>query len=258
MKSNFEGWTTIVALFAEVDQIRMGHLVTCNLFRHPSILAKMSSMVDVISKGRLEFGIGAGWYEEEAVAYGIPFPSPGERVGRLDEAVQIIRAMWTKRSVSFDGTYYTLRNAVNEPKPLQRPHPPIWIGGNKEKMLRIVARYADKWNPNCPIEELSEKMVQLQRACLEVDRDFESIEKTFAMDIFIGSEREVEKIRRRLTSLGSPFDFRTGVAGTVEDVVERVQTLRNLGVTYFSFNIPNVSEFEPLCTVAKEVIPRIE
>ena len=124
-KSVLESWTTLTALALETKAIRLGVLVTCNLFRHPSVLAKMSATVDVISGGRLQFGIGAGWYEEECLAYGIQFPKASVRIRRLRESVQIVKKMWTEEKSDFEGRYYRIKDAICEPKPVQKPHPPV-------------------------------------------------------------------------------------------------------------------------------------
>ena len=127
-----EAWTLLSALASKTNKLRLGTLVTCNSYRYPSILAKIASTVDSISNGRLEFGIGAGWKEIEYKAYGIPFPSVKERFDRLEEALQIIKLLWTEPKVTFTGRYYSIKDAFSAPKPVQNPHPPIFIGGTGE------------------------------------------------------------------------------------------------------------------------------
>ncbi len=254
--SCFEGWSLISALFVEIKRMRLGHLVSCNLFRHPSYLAKISSVVDVMSSGRLEFGIGAGWHEEECRAYGIPFPSAQERVQRLGEALQIIRKMWSGDNVDFEGKFYKLRGAINEPKPLQKPHPPILIGGNKKQVLGLVARYADKWNPNCPIVAFPEKLKMLREICGTVGRDFDSIEKTYSLNTIVADDDKARLLEDKIKTMHLLYDFDAGVVGTPERCLKTIQGLYALGVTYFIFILPNVVEIEPLKVLAKEVIPR--
>ena len=142
-----ENWTLLGALAAQTTRLRIGHLVTSNLYRSPPVLAKMATTIDVISGGRLVLGIGAGWSSPEQDAYGAPrLPAP-ERIGRLDEACQVIRRAWTETVFDFDGRYYKLQGVYAEPKPVQRPHPPILIGGKGERRtLRVVAEHADIWN----------------------------------------------------------------------------------------------------------------
>lgn len=138
-----ECWTVLSALAEATSRIRIGPLVTCNAFRYPSLLAKMAATVDMISDGRVNFGIGAGWHEDEATAYGISFPRAGIRVEMLDEALSIIKKLWTEDKVTFKGKHYSVDNDVCLPKPVQKPHPPILVGGSGDKMLRLIARHAN-------------------------------------------------------------------------------------------------------------------
>src|SRR5437868_2019409 len=128
----FECWTSIAALARDTTRVRLGQMVTCNSYRPPALLAKMSSCIDVISNGRLIVGMGAGWYQHEYEAYGYEYGDMPERLRQLGEAVQVLKAMWTQDRARFEGRYYRLRGAINEPKPLQKPHPPLWIGGGGE------------------------------------------------------------------------------------------------------------------------------
>ncbi len=142
-----EGWTLLGALAARTERLRLGLMVTGNIYRHPAVLANIGTTVDVISHGRLDFGIGAGWNELECRMYGIPLYTPGERIRRLGEACEVIKLLWTETVANFDGKYYQLKDARCEPKPVQKPHPPFVIGGSGEQLtLRIVAKYASVWN----------------------------------------------------------------------------------------------------------------
>ena len=168
-----EGWTTLAAMAVVVRRARVGCMVTGVTYRNPAILAKMAVTVDQICGGRLDFGIGAGWHEAEHRGYGIPFPSPGTRVAMLDEALTVIRRLWTEESVTFAGRFFTLEDALCEPKPIQRPHPPIVIGGSQPKMLRVIARHADEWNMpsrHGPADWAVVK-ARLDDACKEVGRE---------------------------------------------------------------------------------------
>ncbi|WP_313674538.1 TIGR03560 family F420-dependent LLM class oxidoreductase [Mycolicibacterium sp.] len=167
-----EGWTTLAAMGAVIRRARVGCMVTGVTYRNPAILAKMAVTVDHITGGRLDFGIGAGWHEDEHRAFGIEFPSPGTRVAMLDEALTVIRRLWTEESVSFAGRFYTLSDALCEPKPVQRPHPPIVVGGSQPKMLRVIARHADEWNmpSHEGPAEWGHVNVRLNEACAEVGR----------------------------------------------------------------------------------------
>ena len=143
----YEAWTLMAALAAATDTVRLGQMCTCNTYRPPSYLAKVAASIDVISGGRLEMGIGAGWYEQEHDGYGYPFLPPGQRLGMLREGVEIMKAMWTEDVVDYGGEYYTLKGAISQPKPMQQPHIPIWIAGGGEKVtLKIAATYGQYSN----------------------------------------------------------------------------------------------------------------
>ena len=169
----FEGWTLLAAYAAQTSRLRLGLMVTGNTYRHPAVLANIGATVDVISQGRLEFGIGAGWFEYEHEAYGIPLYAPGERLRRLGEACEVIRLLWTETAPDFDGRYYHLRHAYCEPKPVQKPYPPFVIGGGGEKLtLRIAARYADIWNaPGGDVDIFRHKSSVLDEHCRAIGRD---------------------------------------------------------------------------------------
>ncbi|MBM4435084.1 MAG: LLM class flavin-dependent oxidoreductase, partial [Chloroflexi bacterium] len=143
----FDGWTLLGAIAVATKRIRMGLNVSGNLYRHPAVLAKMSATVDHLSDGRLEVGVGASWNEEEFAMFGLPFPDKRGRLDMLDESVRVVKLLWTKERASFAGRHYRVTDAISEPKPLQKPHPPLWIGGKGPKRtLRIAAEYADVWH----------------------------------------------------------------------------------------------------------------
>ncbi|MEX2394419.1 MAG: TIGR03560 family F420-dependent LLM class oxidoreductase, partial [Actinomycetota bacterium] len=166
----YEAWTTTTALAQATERIRVGVLVTGNVYRHPAVLANMAASTDIISGGRLELGIGAAWNEQECEAYGISLPPLKERFDRFDEALEVIHKLLTQEYADFDGKYYKLTNARCEPKPVQQPHPPICIGGLGEKRtLRAVARWAQHWNfPGGGVEVLKAKREVLAKHCADV------------------------------------------------------------------------------------------
>lgn len=168
-----EGWTLLAALAAQTQRLRVGLLVTGNTYRHPAVLANMAATVDIVSGGRLDFGIGAGWNEYEHRSMDIPLPPPGERLRRLDEACRLIKLLWTQPTTDFEGRHYHLRQARCEPKPVQKPHPPIVVGGKGEQLtLRVAARHADIWNyPGGSPEEFAHKVGVLHDHCRDVGRD---------------------------------------------------------------------------------------
>ena len=166
-----EAWTSIAALAASVPRIRLGTMVTGNTYRHPAVLAKMAAQVDDISGGRLILGIGSAWQQNEHEAYGIPFYTVGSRLRRLEEAVQVICSLFENERTDFDGKFYQLTNAPLAPKPVQRPHPPILIGGDGEKVThRLAAQYADEWNVWGDSDLLRHKIGILEQQCTDVGR----------------------------------------------------------------------------------------
>jgi F420-dependent oxidoreductase-like protein len=173
-----EGWTLLAAYAALTKRIRVGLMVTGNTYRHPAVLAKIAATVDVISNGRLDFGIGAGWNEYEHASMGIPLYRPGERIRRLGEACEIVKRLFTQHLTDFDGRYYQLKEARCEPKPVQKPYPPFVIGGSGEQLtLRVVAQYADVWNfAGGPVETFRQKSATLQEHCRAIGRDFSEIQ----------------------------------------------------------------------------------
>jgi F420-dependent oxidoreductase-like protein len=176
-----EGWTTLAALAAETSRLRVGLMVTGNTYRHPAVLAKTAATVDVISHGRLDFGIGAGWNVYEHESMGIPLYPPGQRIRRFGEACEIFKRLFTEPTVTFEGKYYQLTDARCEPKPVQKPYPPFVIGGSGEQLtLRIVAQYADIWNyTGGSVEEFQHKVAVLRQHCDEVGRDFNDIQLSY-------------------------------------------------------------------------------
>ena len=174
----FEGWALQAAMAEATKRARIGCLVTGNTYRHPVLLAKQAVTVDHLSGGRLEFGIGAAWAEIEHSMYGIE--GLDHRVGRLSESLQIIKSLWTQERTSFAGRYYHLNDAIANPKPVQKPHPPIWIGASGESTLRLVARHADVWNAagGGDTEKMKETIAKLEDACGAIGRDVSEIRRS--------------------------------------------------------------------------------
>ena len=167
----FEAWTLLAALAAVTDRIRIGVLVSCNTFRHPSLLAKEALTVDHVSNGRLELGIGAGWYEPEHPMFGIEMPPPGELVTRYREAVELVDRLLRNDTTSYAGRFYQVREAPMRPRPIQQPRPPLMLAAHKRKMLRIVAEYADTWNSFGTVDEMRTRNTMLDEHCAEIGRD---------------------------------------------------------------------------------------
>ena len=175
----FDGWTVLGAMAAITKRARMGLNVTGNLYRHPGLMAKIAVTVDHLSNGRLEFGIGTGWNEPEFTQFGLPFPSAGDRVTMLDESLKAMKLLWSEPRSTYKGRFYQLKDAIAEPKPIQRPHPPIWIGSKGERMLRLTARHADVWHSNAAtFEEGVALSKELDAACAKAGRDPTSVRRS--------------------------------------------------------------------------------
>ena len=176
IEPTFECWTTMAALAEATSKIRLGQLVTCSLYRNPAYLAKIAACVDVISGGRVDVGIGAGWKEEEFDAYGYEFGTIRGRLDRMADTARILRAMWTEERATVEGKHWSVKEAINEPKPLQNPHPPIWMGTQGEKVgLRMVAELADGWNHNRGPDVFDTKLARLHEHCERAGRDPTSV-----------------------------------------------------------------------------------
>jgi F420-dependent oxidoreductase-like protein len=204
-----ECWTTIAALSSITAKIRLGTMVLCNSFRNPALLAKMTATLDVISNGRLEFGIGAGVQRDEHAAYGVQFPAPHERIGKMKEAIEIIKKLWTEKKASYKGKYYRITEAVCEPKPLQKPHPPIIVGGSGEKLtLKVTAQHANRCDLGyIPSMELYQHKIDvLENHCKAVGRNFHEIEKSCWLESqTLGKPDECKQKIRQYTSLGATY-----------------------------------------------------
>jgi len=188
----FECWTSTAALARDTKRVRIGQMVTCNGYRNPALLAKMASTVDVLSHGRLDFGIGAGWHEQEFKAYGYDYPDGPTRLRQLRDAVQIILKMWTEEQAVFEGKYYHVNGAINQPKGIQKPHIPLLIGGGGEKVtLKLVAQYGDACNVgHLDTDGLRHKFSVLKKHCDEVGRDYNSIKRTVLYNCAIAETDE--------------------------------------------------------------------
>ena len=254
----FECWTTIAAISQRTSTIRLGQMVGCNSYRNPGLLAKITSTIDVISGGRLDWGIGAGWYESEYKGYGFEFAKPSDRIGMLKETVEIVKSMWSQPETTYDGKYYKLSRANCDPKPLQKPNPPIWIGGGGEQLtLRVVAQHADVSNFGSSVEEFISKREILKGHCAAIGRDEESIRKTISSEVFI-RETEKEVIDAGCLSAwgGDPEQWRQkALVGTPEQVSEKIQKYLDAGCSGFIPWCPDYPSTETMELFATKVIP---
>ncbi len=231
-----EGYTTLAFLAAHTRQLRLGTLITGVHYRHPGLLAKIVTTLDVLSGGRAFLGIGAGWNQQESLGLGVPFPPLAERFERLEETLRICLQMWQGNQTPFDGRYYDLKRPLNSPQSLTRPHPPIMVGGGGErKTLRLVARYADACNlfPG-PRAEVEHKLDVLRRYCDEEGRDYAAIEKT---SMYM-------------------FDAAAGSAAT-SAAIAALRDLAAAGIQTVYFGVNDVFSVRPLEVVAREIMPAV-
>jgi F420-dependent oxidoreductase-like protein len=256
-----EGWTVISMLAGITTKIKLGTLVTGAIYRYPSVLAKVAATLDVLSKGRLFMGIGAGWNEQESLAYGISFPSNQERMFRLEEAIQVIRKMWTEEPyASFNGKYYQIRNAYCNPKPIQKPSPPILIGGSGErKTLKIVAKYADACNLFGSPETVRKKLDILKEHCKNVGRDYDSILKTKIGAVIVDDNNDMAKnrVRKTFREISEEQLKELVIYGTPEDVSRQIEIFEQVGIQYLIVNLEPYRELEALDTFASKIINKI-
>jgi F420-dependent oxidoreductase-like protein len=257
LETTFECWTITATLARDTKRVKVGQMVTCNGYRNPALYAKIASTVDVASHGRLYAGIGAGWYEHEWRAYGYGFPETRERLGRLREACEIIHRMLTEAYPEFHGKYYTIDKAINEPKGVQKPHPPLWIGGGGERVtLKLVALWGDACNVGGDPEIVRHKLEVLKQHCDAVGRDYAQIIKSTGVSVHLvdsmaGAERETAAARGKLSY--EEYAKQT-IVGTPEQVRDRLQHYVDVGIEYFIVTIPrNAYDLAPQTRFAREV-----
>ena len=254
----FECWTTIAAISQLTSRIKLGQMVGCCSYRNPALLAKITSTVDVVSGGRLNWGIGAGWYENEYRSYGYEFPKPAQRIRMLEETVEIVKRMWTEPTATFKGEHFEVNRAYCDPKPLQQPHPPVLIGGGGEQLtLRVVAKHANCSNFGGNPDQFAHKVEVLKSHCASVGRDFDEIQLTWSPEVFIRSTEDDVSSPGSRSQWGEPAEsWRAGnLVGTPEQVSEKLQAYVDLGLAGV---IPWCSDYPDTTTMellARDVMP---
>lgn len=249
-----EGWSTLAALAAVTNKIRLGTLVTSVGYRNPAHLAKIAATVDIISRGRLTFGIGAGWYQQEYQQYGWEFHEKAAvRIAQMEEAIQIALKMWSEPRATFQGKYFHIQDAILEPKPLQKPHPPILIGGSGEQLtLRAVARWADACNLFGDPAEVRRLLDVLRAHCDNLGRDYDSIERTNSTSLLIARHEAALKAKKERVTLPDPF---RGYALTVSQAIDLVGEYQEAGAQLLIFS-SHKNDVETVELFAEEVIPK--
>lgn len=249
-----EGWTVLSALAMVTTNLEVGHLVLANTFRHPALLSKMATTLDHATGGRLVLGIGTGYYPKEHESYGLDLPSKKERSEMLSESLEILRGMWAPGQFTFEGAYYSVKGATAEPAPVQSPHPPILLGGAGERLLRNVARYANRWDlpdgaAGVTPDHFRMKLEKVRAFCDEIGRDASEIETSTSLIPIIGDEAEVG---RRMAELQARIGWddeqmqRHTLAGTPEQVMEQIHDWREAGVDHLLLSLwPGINYGEP-------------
>ena len=231
-----ESYTTLGYFAGLTEKAYLGVLVTGVIYRHPSVLMKMVNTLDVLSGGRAYLGIGAGWYEDEALGFGIPYPSTSERFEQLEDTLRLAKALWSGDEASFAGTHFSAPAITNNPRPLSQPHPRIMVGGTgPKKTLRMVAQYADACNVGDWVgrANMQGALDTLKDHCESLGRDYDTVEKTTLGTVHLSGK------------------------DTVDGVISRIKDLSAMGFTHAIFNMPDVYEISPLETFAKEIIPAV-
>ena len=241
----FECWSLMAALSQVTKNVRIGQMCTCNSYRNPAYLTKVASTIDSMSGGRLEFAIGAGWYDQEYKAYGYDYPSGGVRLKMLEEALQIYIAMTTQDKASFEGDYYKIKDAINQPKPLQKPYPPLWVCGGGEKVtLKLLAKYGDYGNWDVDVEGFVHKSKILKTHCEEQNRNYSDIKKTLHTNVIIGNnEKDLDaKINKIVDVTGIPKEMYIDrpLVGVKEKVFDTIDEFSSVECEYLIAYIPDI------------------
>jgi len=257
-----DSWATLAALAVETNRIRLGTLVSAATFRLPGPLAITVAQVDQMSGGRVEFGLGTGWFEAEHTAYGIPFPPLGERFGRLEEQLAIITGLWgteAGETFSFEGTYYQLKDSPALPKPTQRPRPPVLLGGaGARRTPRLAARFADEFNvPFHPVKDSAAAFERVRAACEAAGRSPASMVYSVAHTVCCG--RDEAEFRRRAAAIGwQPETFReAGIGGTPGQVAAKIGEYAEIGAERVYLQVLDLSDLDHLALIASDVLPQV-
>ena len=241
----YECWTLMSALSQTTSKVRLGQMCTCNSYRNPAYLTKVASNIDVMSNGRLEYAIGAGWYDHEYRAYGYEYPSAGIRLKMLEESLIIYKKMTTEETPTFNGEFYQIDGAINQPKPIQKPYPPLWVCGGGEKVtLKLLAKYGDYGNWDVDVDGFVQKSNILQNHCENVGRDFSEIGKTLHTNVLIADNKNDldKKVTKLATYTNIPKDYyyERPLIGTKDKVFETIQQYKEAGCIYLIAYIPDV------------------
>lgn len=258
-----DAWITLAGLARETHGIRLGTLLTAATFRNPGSLAISVAQVDAMSSGRVELGLGAGWFGEEHAAYGIPFPPMGERFEKLEEQLEIITGLWDTKvgeTFNFSGKHYSLTDSPALPKPIQSPRPPIIIGGHGRKTTpRLAAKFADEFNvPFASYDVCKSQFDVVDEACMAIDRDPESIIRSAALVACCA--KNITELERRASNIGRDVSdlSENGLAGTPDQIVDKILAFGELGISRIYLQILDMNDLEHIGLIASEVLPAVK
>lgn len=252
-----EAWTTITAIATETRHIKLGHAVLCQAFRYPAVLAKMAATLDEISHGRFIFSIGAGWFKREFQAYGIPWNEHDDMIEHAEEQIKLIKALWTQDKVTFDGKHYHTVDGVLEPKPVQKPHPPIWYGGNSEKSRQLVAKITDinGWFISASsVEETKEKIADMKRRIGERKLEY----ATYAFALVARTDKEGEELVKKLCPEKTStveWALKTGLVGSPAKIIDQIHQLEEAGINHITLMLS--STLKDMRTFYEQIIKRL-
>jgi len=257
----YESWTILSALSTRTEKVRLSNIVLCNILRNPALLAKMASTLDIISGGRFVLSIGAGWLKEECRRYGLDWVPYQQRIERLRESIRVMKALWTEKIANFVGTHYRLTDAILEPKPITKPHPPIWVGGASDNIMRIVAEEGDGWDVGLAgsPEAVKAKVEGLRNYCSKISRNPDPITISHSCMAVLSRTRgeSFESVKAKMRDLNAPFNsfMQRHLVGSPSEIASRMNAYVEAGVRhftiYFDRYLQNLKQF------AFEVIPRV-
>jgi F420-dependent oxidoreductase-like protein len=257
-----DAWITLAGLARETSTIRLGTMLTCGTFRQPGPLAITVAQVDAMTGGRVDFGLGAGWFEAEHRAYGVPFPPTVERFDRLTEQLEIITGLWTTpigQGYTFRGKHYELVDSPALPKPVQSPHPPVIVGGRgMRRTAGLAARFADEFNvPFAPLDQTDAVFAAVERACAAIGRDPADLVRSAAQVLCCG--RDDAQVRRRAEFIGRDVDDlkANALCGTPAEIVERIGQFAQIGVARLHLQLLDLADLDQLDLVAEQVAPQL-
>jgi probable F420-dependent oxidoreductase len=257
-----EAWTVLSALASSTHRIGLGTYVLCNQFRHPSLLAKMAATLDNVSGGRLNLGIGAGWLKDEHLAFGFRWDKHSARIERLSETIEVVKKLWTENHVTYEGKYFQLKDATSDPKPLQKPHPPVWVGGNSSSIRKVVADKGDGWIPVLPSpRQLAHGVLQIKEEMSRGGRQPQRLRVAYGgsgCTLIAESENKVRKLAEPLIRSMGKHEIDSCLIGTAAQCIQKIEQYRKAGAQEIVAGFYDFPSLNGLKLFAKAVIPHFK